>query len=696
MREFLVALAGSPNVGKSTLFNRMTGGNVQVANWAGVTLQKFEGVLNYGGVRLRIVDLPGTYSLSARDVGERIAREFIVKERPDVLVLIADATSLEKSLYLVVSALELYGRAVLALNMMDAAEKRGIHVNVEGLRGRLGVPVVPISALKKLGMGNLLREIIEVAEGGAGREEPLRVNYDGLERFIARLERRLREIGFEGYPLRWAAVRLLEGDEVLMEELSKENPELASEVSSLREEARIELATDPESLVISSRYGFIEEVLRENVRRVGLSGPSLEEALDDVLLHPIAGPISSVAIILATFFAVFTLNTGFPANLILRIMGFETLSDLIESYSLTGLLGSLLDSVSSGVGYALSSLGLGDFLVRLLSEGVLGSFGTLISFIPLLMITYIVLGALQDSGILPRAAASLDSLFRRFGLSGKAFFPAALGLGCNVPGVIATRGLEDEEERIVVSLAEPFIPCQARLVVLVAIAAAAFRDPLLQASLMASVYLLGVLTFLLSSKMLRKLLFKAREVPELLMELPPYHAPSVSVIWWYTKANTLHFLRKAGMIILTLGVLSWLALNFGPSGSIEDASESFASLAGGLLAPLLSPVGLNDWRFALALEVGFIAKEGLLVIFSSITGIADPVSAIREVGITPLRAASLALLMSFYVPCLATLSTILSELKAVKYVMIAIAMELAVAFFLSSLVYLTGSALGFK
>ncbi|MEM2490228.1 MAG: FeoB small GTPase domain-containing protein, partial [Candidatus Korarchaeum sp.] len=287
MREFLVALAGSPNVGKSTLFNRMTGGNVQVANWAGVTLQKFEGVLNYGGVRLRIVDLPGTYSLSARDVGERIAREFIVKERPDVLVLIADATSLEKSLYLVVSALELYGRAVLALNMMDAAEKRGIHVNVEGLRGRLGVPVVPISALKKLGMGELLREIIEVAEGGAGREEPLRVNYDGLERFIARLERRLREIGFEGYPLRWAAVRLLEGDEVLMEELSKENPELASEVSSLREEARVELATDPESLVISSRYGFIGEVLRENVRRVGLSGPSLEEALDDVLLHPI-------------------------------------------------------------------------------------------------------------------------------------------------------------------------------------------------------------------------------------------------------------------------------------------------------------------------------------------------------------------------------------------------------------------------
>lgn len=696
MSGFLVALAGSPNVGKSTLFNRMTGGNVHVANWAGVTLQRFEGTLDHGGVSLRIVDLPGTYSLSARDIGEKIAREFIVKEKPDVLVLIADATSLEKSLYFVIDALELYGRVVVALNMMDAAEKRGIHVNIEGLEGRLGVPVVPISALKGLGIGKLLREIVEVAQGRAGREEPLRVDYDGLERFIAKLERKLIEVGLESYPVRWAAVRLLEGDEVLIEEISGKHAELTMEVLRIREEARVELAVDPESLAISSRHEFVGEVLRGNVRRVSLSRPSVEEALDSLLLHPIAGPTISVAVILFAFLAIFTLNTGFPANMILRTMGFESASDLIEGYSLTGLLGSLFDYISSAVGSLLSSLGLSDFLVGLLSVGILGSLGTLISFIPLLLITYVVLGTLQDSGILPRAATSLDNLFRRFGLSGKAFFPAVLGLGCNVAGIIATRGLEDEEERVVVGLTEPFIPCQARLVVLIAIAAATFQDPLLQASLMASVYLLSIFVFLLSSKALRMLLFRAKEAPELLMELPPYHRPSGRVVWWYAKANTLHFLRKAGTIIFTLGVLSWLALNVGPSGYTEDPSGSFASLLGGLLAPLLSPVGLNDWRFALALEVGFIAKEGLLLVFSSIAGISDPVGAIREMGITPLKAVSLTLLMSFYVPCLAALSTILSELKRVKYVVVAVAMELAIAFLLSSLFYLSGSALGLK
>lgn len=696
MSEFLVAVAGSPNVGKSTLFNRITGGNVHVANWAGVTLQKFEGTLDYEGVKLRVVDLPGTYSLSARDIGEKIARDFIAKEKPDVLILVTDATSLEKSLYLVVDALELYGKVVVALNMMDAAEKRGIHVNVEGLRRRLGVPVVPISALKGFGIGNLLRAIIDVAEGRAGREEPLRIDYDGLERFSARLERKLREVGFERYPLRWAAVRILEGDNALIEEISGEHPELMSEVLRIRKEAELELATDLESLAISSRYEFIKEVLKENVERVSLSRPSVEETLDSVMLHPILGPILSVALILLTFFAVFTLNLGFPANVILRIIGFEDLSNLIENYSLTGLIGSLFDSISSMVRSVLSSLKLNDFLVGLLSEGIVGSLGTLISFIPLLLITYIVLGALQDSGIFPRAAASLDSLFRRFGLSGKAFFPAVLGLGCNVPGIVATRGLEDERERVVVSLAEPFIPCQARLVVLIAIAAATFRDPMLQASLVVSIYLLSILVFLLSSKIFRKLLFKIEEVPELLMELPPYHVPSSRVIWWYAKANTLHFLRKAGMIIFFLGTLTWLVLNIGPSGYPTGVSESLASLIGGLLAPLLSPVGLNDWRFALALETGFIAKEGLLVIFSSISGIPDPIGAISAIGITPLKAISLSLMMSFYAPCLATLSTILSELRMIKYVVIAITTELALAFLLSSLVYLSGSALGLK
>ena len=679
MREILVALAGSPNVGKSTLFNRITGGNVHVANWAGVTLQRYEGSITYSGRRLRIVDLPGTYSLSARDLGERVALDFIVNEKPDVLVVVADATELEKSLYLAVEAMELYGKVVIALNMIDAADKRGIHINFDGLERSLGVPVVPISALKGIGIGKLMRAILEVAEGKAGREEPLRVDYDGLERYIAKLS----ELDYGNYPARWAALKVLEGS------LPPEN----QEAERICEEARRDLAIDPLSLIIASRHEFVDKLVRENVKRVRLSGPSLEERLDRFLLHPLIGPIASILLISSAFFIIFTLNTGFPFNMILRFLGMEEASEMIESYSLVGLLGSFFDMLAEASSNFLSSTGLDPILVRFISEGVIGSLGALLSFVPILILTYVVLGALEDSGLFPRVATVLDSIFRKFGLSGRAFFPALIGIGCNVPGIIATRGIEDERERTIVGITEPFIPCQARLVVLLAISLAAFSSPLIQASLMLSIYILGILMFLLSSKLLRTIM-GWKELTELLMELPPYHRPSLRVIWWYSKANVIHFLRKAGLIILIMSSLTWLILNTGPSGYVEDPSNSFAFMLGNALTPILSLAGLGDWRYALALEVGFIAKEGLLSTFSQLAGSPDPVSAIRYVGITPLKGISLALIMSFYVPCLATISTMLSELRKLKYVALAIILELSVSFILASISYNLGSALG--
>lgn len=695
MKRFTVALAGTPNVGKSTLFNRLTGGNVHVANWPGVTLQRHEGKLNYRGAELKIIDLPGAYSLSARDIGEKIARDFIINEKPDVLVLIADATSLEKSLYFVVNALELYGRVVIAVNMVDAAEKRGIHVNFEGLEEALGVPVVPVSALKGWGIGKLLRAVLEVAEGG-GRWEPLRIDYDGLEKFIERIEASLREAGFRDYPSRWAAIRILEGDEELRKKIMESNPELSEEIAEICEEAKLELAADPESIAIASRYDYVNGLLRGNVRRVKLSAPKLEETLDEVLLNPIIGPISALLILLSVFLTVFTVNTGFPLNLVMEWIGAKGISELIENYSLTGIISSVFDWISETAASELSGLGFSEWVTGFVSEGLLGSLGTLISFVPLLLTTYLIMGALQDSGILSRSATTLDSFFRKFGLSGKAFFPAIIGLGCSVPGVIASRGLEDEEERTVVAMTEPFIPCQARLVVLLAISAAAFNEPETQAITMLSLYVLNFLTFLVSSKVLRKLLFKSSIAPELLMELPPYHRPSMRVVWWYAKYNTLHFLRKAGILIFSLGSATWFLLNFGPNGYSGDPSKSFASMMGEGLAPLLAPIGLNDWRYALALEVGFVAKEGLLVIFSSVTGISDPVAAIRAVGITPLKAISLAAFMNLYVPCLATVATILYELRNPKYLVTSISVQLISAFIVASLLHWLGFALGLE
>lgn len=698
-REILVALSGSPNVGKSTLFNRMTGGDVHVANWPGVTLQRAEGLVEHHGVKIKIVDLPGTYSLSAQDVGERIARDFLVGERPDVLVIVVDATSLEKSLYFAVMALELFSRAVIALNMIDAADKRGVHIDLDGLESKLGVPVVPISALKGIGIGVLLDRILDVSQGRGSRIAPLKVDYDGLEPFIHSVEKLLGAKGaLKKYPSRWAAIRLLEGDDLLIQELAIEDPALADEVRLIGERARIELGEDPEKIAISSRYSFIDEAVKSTVTRVRLAKPTLAEKLDEVMLHPLVGPITSILLILTTFFLIFAVNTGFPLNIVLEQLGYRDLAALIEEFSLSGMLGTLFDQLSSMLREQLSSMGYDGWVISLVADGIMGTLGTLISFIPLLIMAYIFLGAMQDSGLFPRAAVSLDNLFRKFGLSGRAFFPAALGMGCSVAAIVSTRVMDDDRERMVTAMSSPLIPCQARLLVLLALASAAFSNPLEQSALTISIYILSFILYLLASKLLNKLVFKVEYAPDLIMELPPYHRPSLRVIWWYSRSNTEHFIKKAGILIFALGVATWYLMNFGPTGFLADGSvsQSYASYLGRLLTPVTSLIGLPDWRYALAFEVGFIAKEGLLITFSSMTGSADPVQALRLMGITPLKATSMALAMNYYVPCLATVAALFSELRIGKYILLTVVMEIALALLLAGTVYWVGYLLGFS
>ncbi len=695
--DYTIAIAGPPNVGKSTLFNRLTGGEAHVANWPGVTLERKEGVLRHHDKLLKVVDLPGTYSLSANDLGELIAREFLVNERPDAVIVVVDATSLDRTLYLAIMLLEMYPKAVLALNMADAAEKRGIHVDLEGLEKRLGVPVVMISALKGVGVGSLLDRVLEVAEGSVGREEPLKVDYDGLEPYIAMLEDLLGDIPEKlGYPSRWLAVRLLEGDEHILDKVNELDSSLAHSINELIEKAKKELNISPDLLAIQSRYELIDQLVARYVTRVKLARPSLSEALDKALLNPLAGPLLATALILSTFFIIFTLNTGFPLNLLFDLLGMESIASAIEENSLSGLLGRLFESLSEQVKEGLLSSGSEEWLALLVSDGIIGSLGTLISFVPLLFFAYVIMGAFEDSGLFARAAVVYDRLFRKFGLSGRAFFPAVLGMGCNVASIISTRAMDDDRERVVTAMASPLIPCQARLVVLLALAASAFEDPLMQASLAVGIYLLSFIMFLIVSDLLNRFVFKIRIAPDLLMELPPYHRPSLRVIWWYARSNTEHFLRKAGWIIMALGISTWFLLNFNFNGYVGDnVTASFAASLGKALVPITSMIGLNDWKFALGFEVGFIAKEGLVVTFSNLAGVADPVKALRILGLTPLKALSMALAMNFYVPCLATVAALITELRRLKYVLITVGYQMILAFVLAAGVYWAGVMLGF-
>ncbi len=699
MADYTVALAGPPNVGKSTLFNRLTGGEVHVANWPGVTLERFEGIFKHHGKIIKVVDLPGTYSLSASDMGELIAREFLINEKPDVVVVVLDSTSLERTLYLALMILEMYPKVVLALNMADAAEKRGIHIDMDGLSSKLGVPVVLISALKGIGLGVLMDRILDVAEGRAGRLNPLRVDYDGLEPYIAKVEELLGDIPDNlGYPKRWMAVRLLEGDKYLLDKLKDLDDKLTENIVEISKQAERDLNIKPDLLAIQSRYELIDELVGKYVTRVKLTKAMLADRLDKVFLNPVIGPILATILILSTFFLIFSLNTGFPLNIIFDAVGMNDLASFIEENSFSGIFGSLFDSISNWVEYFLLSYGTEEWLALLISDGLVGSLGTLISFTPLLFLAYLILGAFEDSGIFARAAVVYDRLFRRFGLSGRAFFPAVLGVGCNVASIIATRAMDDDRERMVTAMASPLIPCQARLVVLLALAASAFTDPLLQAILAVGIYLLSFVLFLVVSDLLNKFIFKVKFAPDLILELPPYHRPSLRVIWWYARSNTEHFLKKAGWIIIALGVSTWLLLNFSVTGYVgsEGVSESLAAGLGRALSPITSLIGLGDWRFALGFELGFVAKEGLIVTFSNLAGVADPVTALKLLGITPLKALSMALAMNFYVPCLATVAALVSELRRVKYVAITVAYELILAFALAAIVYWTGVVLGYS
>ncbi len=704
-REILVALAGNPNVGKSTLFNALTGATAHVANWPGVTVELREGRTSHHGVEMRIVDLPGTYSIGGvTEEAERVAREFLISERPDVVVVLADATALERTMYLPLMVMEITPRVVVAVNMMDVAARRAIHVDLQGISAALGVPVVGISALRGEGIGALLDRVLAVAEGREGRKHPLRIDYDGLEPYISRIEKLLVKSGWkESIPARWAALRLLEGDPKVAEAAGRYSEEVKSEAERVRSEAGIDLRIPPDQVAVESRYRYIDRLLRGRVRRTRLLGSGLSEALDRVALHPLGGPIFSLGVMLGTFFLAFVANMGFPLNLILYLGGMPDLAEAVEELSLTGLLGGFFEWLGAEASAALSNSGAPGWLVSLVCDGVISGVGAVLSFLPLVLTVYLLLGALQDTGILARSAVSLHKFLRKFGLSGRSVFPAVVGFGCNVPAVMATRALDDDRERMIMAMTSPIIPCQARLVVMLALAGGVTRDPGGQALVMLAMYSLSVVLWLAVSALISRFMFRVRSAPELVMEIPPYHRPSLKVIWWYARTNTEHFLTKAGTLILGFTVALWFLLHFGPSGFVPQAAlesdpssveGTFAAALGKALAPLGSLVGLPDWRMMLAFEAGFLAKEAVISILVTTTGAPDPAGALRALGMTPLQSLALTVAMMTYTPCVATLAAIKQELRYVKYVWRVVAYEIAMAILLAAAVYWGGVALG--
>ena len=702
----ILALAGNPNVGKSTLFNVLTGETAHVANWPGVTVAVKEGRLTHHDIEIIVVDLPGTYSLAAEapDAAEAIAREFIAKHKPDVIVVLVDATALERTMYLPIMALEMTPRVIIAVNMMDVAEKRAIHIDLDALSRDLGVPVIGISALREEGIGVLLDRVLDVAEGRECRKEPLKVDYGPLEPFIAKLENLIRNQDLlADYPPRWVAVRLLEGDPVILDIVRTKRPEIASIIDEIVRSAKTSLRADLGLMAVQSRFAFIDSLLKRKITETKLISPGLEEKLDKIALHPIFGPIFAGFVVLTSFQVVFAINVGFPLNVILSFLGKEGLAELVERYSLSNILVGLFDYIAEFVRGILADSP--EWVTSLLVDGAISGVASVLGFLPLILMVYFVLGALQDSGLMARVAVSLDRFFRWFGLSGKAVFPAVIGFGCSVPAVMGTRAMDDDRERLVTAMTVPLIPCQARLVVMLAIASVMFESPFEQATFILIIYMLSIGLYLLSSALLNRAVFNVKVPPELVLELPPYHRPSPKVIWWYARMNAMKFIKRAGTIIFGLSILLWFLLHFGPSGFISNelmeadalaVEGTLAAMLGRALVPLGRLMGLGDWRIMLALETGLIAKESVLSTIVAATGATGVDQAIRALGITNLQALSLTIAMTTYVPCVATVGVLKQELRFLKYLLMIIAYQLLLAFLLSGSIYWIGRILGFS
>ncbi|MGC9106892.1 MAG: ferrous iron transport protein B [Infirmifilum sp.] len=686
-REIVVALAGSPNVGKSTLFNILVGANRFVGNWPGKTVDKYEGFFEHMGYRIRVVDLPGTYSLNALTEEEAIARDYIVSEKPDVIVVVANAVSLETSLYLAVQTLELYDKVIVAINKIDAASRRGIHINTEKISRRLGVPVVAISALKREGIHELTDYIIQVAEGKYPSRK-LNLDYGGLGYYAKDLVEALSACKeMSRYPLQWAALRLLEGD-VELEQLIKKTG--CSSLQVLVEETRKKIEQDlgdPAALITASvRYDFIGKLVAESVTYTSVAGREFTETLDKIFLHPLAGPLASLLLIFAVLVLVLSVNTGFPIKQILELTGNEELAQLFETYTLSSMLSSLFDTVSQFVSDFMTSRGAPPFLISLITEGIIGGVGAVLTFLPLIFIVFVAFGFLEDTGLMARIATVYHGLMSRLGASGKALMPLLLGFGCNVPAIMGTKILDTDKEKILVSMIAPLIPCQARLVILLFLASAIPAPSIAKIIAVLAVYAYSLLLVAVAVKIASRLMGGGAKT-ELILELPPYHRPSLKVIWWYAWDNTLHFLKKAGTIIFMLTILVWALLHTGPQGYVQEATDSYARSIGEAITPLTSLIGIQSWQISLALITGFIAKEAVASTLIVMTGATNPSEAVRSLALTPAQLASLMIFTTVYTPCLATVSAFHAQFRDRRLTLILVLYTLIIGTLSASLVY---------
>lgn len=661
-----IALVGNPNSGKTTLFNALTGSNQHVGNWPGVTVEKKEGQVKHKDVEIKIVDLPGTYSLGAYSEDEVVARDFILKDKPDLVINVIDATNLERGLYLTSQLLEMGTKVVLALNMMDEARAKNIEIDLDKLSKNLGLPVVATVASKRKGLVELLQTSIDYIDSSS-KQKTITSYGENIDKEIHNILNLLDGSELD-YPNGWLSVKLLEGDSDI-EAYLEEN---ISEDRLQKIKSVIEKSDDFELAIVDKRYEFVNKIIDNSVFRPEVEKVTLSDRVDKIITNKYLG----LPIFAFIMFLIFQIT-------------FVIGSDLLGGYVAT-----LIENFGEYLLTFLESIGAPALLISFLVEGVIGGIGAVFEFIPLIVVLYFFLGILEDTGYMARAAYIMDGVMRAVGLHGKTFIPMLVGFGCNVPGIMATRTLENKKDRMIAMLINPFMSCGAKLPVYLVFIAAFFPDN--GGIVLFSLYVLGIVTALILGKIFSKTLFKG-ESSHFIMELPPYRLPSFRVVVRDMWDKVWDFIHRAGTIIFVVISLLWVLANL-PYGVEAYSQESILGQIGTFLSPIFVPAGFGTWQATVSMFSGIAAKEAVVatlgMVYAGVSEGAQLVATLQSV-FTPLTALSFMVMILFYTPCAAVLATIKSETRSTKWAIFMAVYTFILGWIAAVVVYQVGSLLGF-
>ena len=669
-----IALAGNPNSGKTTLFNALTGSNQFVGNWPGVTVEKKEGKLkNHKDVVL--VDLPGIYSLSPYTLEELVARNYLINERPDAILNIIDGTNLERNLYLTTQLTELGIPMVVAINMMDVVQKTGDKICIDRLSKELDCPVVEISALKGNGIHDAAEKVVNLAQKGT-TVVPQHIFSGSVEHAIAHLEEALEGKVPENQQ-RWFIIKVFERDQQVLELLQLEDSLIAHIEEDIKR-CEAEMDDDSESIITSERYLYIASIIKDCYQKKSKGKLSVSDKIDRVVTNRwLALPIFAVVMFIVYFVSVTTVGTW------------------VTDWTNDVLFGEIIPPAVEGF---LVSVGTADWLQGLILDGIIGGVGAVLGFVPQMFVLFLFLAFLEACGYMARIAFIMDRIFRKFGLSGKSFIPMLIGTGCSVPGIMASRTIENDRDRRMTIMTTPFMPCGAKLPIIALIAGALFNGSWWVAP---SAYFVGIAAIICSGIILKKTMMFAGDPAPFVMELPAYHMPTLVNLLRSVWERGWSFIKKAGTVILLSSILIWFASGFGIIDGrlilVENLEDGFLAFIGNLIAPIFRPLGWGNWQSTVATITGLVAKENVVGTFGVLYNFAEVSEDGMEIwgslagSFTALSAYSFLVFNLLCAPCFAAIGAIRREMNNPKWTWFAVAYQTGFAYAISLCIYQFGS-----